>query len=156
MHGWLRCRGRASPGRLRHRRGDCREANRISPVISLYALVKVIFRTQNRHDTMPSSMLWPALGHQGGPEMSYAVIHQYKGASKEQYEATLAAVHPGGGTLPPGQLHHFAGPSAAGWIIVAIHDSRPSWETFRDSTLMPPSTASLTCCGPGRMIHPCS
>ena len=30
--------------------------------------------------------------------MSYAIIHQFKGGTREQYEATLAAVHPSGGT----------------------------------------------------------
>jgi hypothetical protein len=69
--------------------------------------------------------------------MSYGVIHRFPGGTKEQYEATLAAVHPADGTLPPGQLSHSAGPSEDGWIIVATHDSRASWEKFRDSTLMP-------------------
>ena len=35
---------------------------------------------------------------QGGSSMSYAIIHQFKGGTREQYEATLAAVHPSGGT----------------------------------------------------------
>ena len=43
-------------------------------------------------------------------------------ATKAQYEASLAAVHPGDG-LPAGQLYHAAGPSAGGWTIVALHDS---------------------------------
>lgn len=30
-----------------------------------------------------------------------------------------------------------AGPSADGWTIFAVHDSKASWEGFRDSTLMP-------------------
>lgn len=32
---------------------------------------------------------------------------------------------------------HADGPSADGWTVVVIHDSRASWETFRDSILMP-------------------
>ena len=36
-----------------------------------------------------------------------------------------------------GQLYHAAGPSAAGWTIVAIYDSKASWERFRDDVLMP-------------------
>ena len=43
--------------------------------------------------------------------MSYGVIHQFKGGTKEQYEASVATVHPSDGTLPPGQLYHVAGPS---------------------------------------------
>jgi hypothetical protein len=69
--------------------------------------------------------------------MTYGVVHHFKGATKEQYEASIAAVHPADGTLPAGQLFHAAGPSADGWTIIAIHDSQASWETFRDSTLVP-------------------
>jgi len=69
--------------------------------------------------------------------MSYGVIHQFKGGTKQQYEASVAAVHPSDGTLPAGQTYHAAGPSADGWTIVAVHDSKASWEDFRDSILMP-------------------
>jgi hypothetical protein len=69
--------------------------------------------------------------------MAYAVVHQFKGGTKEQYEASIGAVHPADGSLPAGQVFHAAGPSADGWTIVAIHESKASWETFRDSILMP-------------------
>jgi hypothetical protein len=69
--------------------------------------------------------------------MAYGVVHQFKGGTKEQYEASIAAVHPPDGSLPAGQQFHAAGPSADGWTIVAIHDSQASWETFRDSILVP-------------------
>jgi hypothetical protein len=69
--------------------------------------------------------------------MAYGVVHQFKGGTKEQYDASIAAVHPADGSLPAGQLFHAAGPSADGWTIIAIHDSQASWETFRDSILMP-------------------
>ena len=52
--------------------------------------------------------------------MSYGVVDQFKGGTKEQYEASIAAVHPADGGLPTGQLFHAAGPSdlAAGrsWL----------------------------------------
>jgi hypothetical protein len=71
-------------------------------------------------------------------EMAYGVVHRFVGGTKEQYEASLAAVHPNGGRdLPDGQIFHAAGPSQEGWTIVAIHESRESWERFRDDTLMP-------------------
>ncbi|MDX6556721.1 MAG: hypothetical protein QOD86_2916 [Miltoncostaeaceae bacterium] len=69
--------------------------------------------------------------------MSYVIVHTFPGGTEEQYQAALAAVHPGLDQLPPGQLLHYAGPSAAGWTIVAVHDSKESWETFRDETLLP-------------------
>ena len=69
--------------------------------------------------------------------MSYCVVHQFRGGTGEQYEASIAAVHPADGSLPSGQVLHVAGPSADGWTIVAMHETKESWETFRDSTLMP-------------------
>ena len=69
--------------------------------------------------------------------MAYGIIHHFPGGTREQYEASLAAVHPAGGGLPEGQIFHAAGPSAGGWTIVAVHESKESWEKFRDGILMP-------------------
>ena len=69
--------------------------------------------------------------------MAYGIAHKFKGGTKEQYEAARAKVHPGDG-LPDGQNFHFAGETDDGdFIIVAIFDSKGSWESFRDDTLMP-------------------
>jgi hypothetical protein len=75
--------------------------------------------------------------------MSYVVVHQFAGGTQSQYEASVGAVHPADGSLPPGQLSHIAGPSADGWTIVAIHDSKENWEKFRDETLMPKMAAGI-------------
>jgi hypothetical protein len=75
--------------------------------------------------------------------MSYGVVHEFKGGTRDQYEASIAAVHPADGSLPAGQLSHVAGPSADGWTIVAVHDSKETWETFRDSILMPRIQAGI-------------
>ena len=75
--------------------------------------------------------------------MAYGIVHQFAGGTKEQYEAAVAAVHPSDGSLPEGQVSHVAGPSADGWTIVAIHDSKESWEKFRDGTLMPRFEAGI-------------
>jgi hypothetical protein len=69
--------------------------------------------------------------------MAYSIVHYFPGGTKEQYEASIAAVHPGRDKLPKGQIFHAAGPSAGGWTIVAVHESKASWEEFRDSILMP-------------------
>jgi len=70
--------------------------------------------------------------------MAYGIVHHFAGGTEEQYRASIAAVHPNGGSdLPDGQIFHAAGPSEGGWTIVAVHDSRESWERFRDETLMP-------------------
>jgi hypothetical protein len=86
-----------------------------------------------RHDSTASDEL--SEGEEN--KMAYGVVHQFAGGTKEQYEASIAAVHPSGGGLPEGQSFHAAGPSADGWTIVAIHDSQESWERFRDGILMP-------------------
>ena len=75
--------------------------------------------------------------------MAYGVVHQFAGGTKEQYEASIAAVHPSDGSLPDGQIFHAAGPSDGGWTIVAVHDSKESWERFRDGILMPKMTAGI-------------
>ncbi len=69
--------------------------------------------------------------------MAYAVVHQFPGGTRQQYEASIAAVHPSRDELPKGQIFHAAGPSADGWTIVAVHESRASWEEFRDRVLTP-------------------
>jgi hypothetical protein len=69
--------------------------------------------------------------------MAYGVVHKFAGGTKDQYEASIAAVHPGPGQLPEGQIFHAAGPSAEGWMITAIHESKESWEQFRDGVLIP-------------------
>lgn len=66
----------------------------------------------------------------------YGIVHFFAGATQAQYDASVAAIHPAGG-LPPGQIFHTAGPTDGGWLIMALHDSRESWETFRDEVLMP-------------------
>jgi len=75
--------------------------------------------------------------------MSYGVVHTFPGGTKDQYEASIAAVHPADGSLPDGQLFHAAGPSGDGWTIVAVHDSQESWEQFRDEKLMPTMSAGI-------------
>jgi hypothetical protein len=68
--------------------------------------------------------------------MAYGITHKFKGGTKEQYDAAVAVVHPPDG-LPEGQLHHYAWPTDDGRIVIAIHDSKESWEKFRDETLLP-------------------
>jgi hypothetical protein len=69
--------------------------------------------------------------------MEYGIVHHFPGGTKEQYEASLAAVHPTRDSLPAGQIFHAAGASAGGWTIVAVHESKESWEQFRDGILVP-------------------
>ena len=69
--------------------------------------------------------------------MAYGVIHFFPGGTQSQYDKTVVKVHPAGGGLPEGQIFHAAGASEGGWTIIAVHDSKEGWETFRDGTLIP-------------------
>lgn len=68
--------------------------------------------------------------------MTFGVVHHFPDGTRENYQASIAAVHPPAG-LPKGQVFHAAGPSSDGWTIVAVHNSKQSWESFRDDILMP-------------------
>ena len=69
--------------------------------------------------------------------MAFGVVHFFPGGTRDQYEASIGAVHPGAGQLPDGQVFHAAGESEGGWTILAVHESRESWEAFRDGILVP-------------------
>jgi hypothetical protein len=60
--------------------------------------------------------------------IAYVIAHFFPGGTKEQSEASIAAVHPTRDSLPKGQIVHAAGASPGGWTIVAVHDSKESWE----------------------------
>jgi hypothetical protein len=75
--------------------------------------------------------------------MAYGVVHHFPGGTEEQYEASIAAVHPSADELPEGQIFHAAGPSPDGWTIMAVHESQASWEKFRDEILLPRMQAGI-------------
>jgi hypothetical protein len=43
-----------------------------------------------------------------------------------------------------------AGPSRGGWTILAVHDSKESWEHFRDNILTPEMKKGI----PGGLVGP--
>lgn len=75
--------------------------------------------------------------------MKYAIVHHFPGGTKEQYDAVLEAVHGLDGTLPDGQIFHAAGESADGLTVMAVHETKESWERFRDEILMPRMQAGI-------------
>ena len=68
---------------------------------------------------------------------SFGIVHRFPGGTKDQYDAGIARVHPSDGSLPQGQTYHAAGATEDGWLVVALWDSRESYERFRDETLLP-------------------
>ena len=81
--------------------------------------------------------------------MAYAIIHFFPGGTQAQYDVTVAALHPPKG-LPAGQIFHAAGASEGGWTVTAVHDSKASWEAFRDGVLIPKMQAGI----PGGFTSP--
>jgi hypothetical protein len=69
--------------------------------------------------------------------MAYAIVHFFPGGTREQYEEALEEMHPGKGQMPEGRTFHAAGPSAGGWTIMAVHDSKESWDRFVESAVEP-------------------
>ena len=69
--------------------------------------------------------------------MAYAIVHYFPGGTTDQYEKSIAVVHPNKSNLPAGQIFHAAGPSAGGSDDHGRDDSKESWELFRDQILMP-------------------
>ena len=68
--------------------------------------------------------------------MAYLITHFYPGATKQQYIATVDAVHPAG-DLPRGQVFHAAGPTEGGWLVVAVWESKEACDRFVADILMP-------------------
>jgi len=67
--------------------------------------------------------------------MAYLITHFWPGATVEQYNATVAVVHPPGG-LPEGQTYHAAGPTDGGILIAAVWDSKESADRFVSEKLI--------------------
>jgi hypothetical protein len=68
--------------------------------------------------------------------MAYLMSHFWPGATVDQYEATIAVVHPPGG-LPEGQTYHAAGPTDGGILIAAVWESKEHADRFVQEKLMP-------------------
>lgn len=63
--------------------------------------------------------------------MSFLITHYFDGATQEQYDAITAKAHNSDGSLPAGQLHHFAGPAANGFLVVAVWETKELNDEFQ-------------------------
>src|SRR5438067_11490819 len=70
-------------------------------------------------------------------EVDAARVHYFPGGAKEPSAAARAGVLPARNAPSGGAIVRAGGPSAGGWTIVAVHESKASWEQFRDGTLRP-------------------
>ena len=65
--------------------------------------------------------------------MAYGVVHFFPGGTQDQYEASIAAVHPADGVLPRRvRSSTLPGSRPAAGRSWPLHDSQESWERFRD------------------------
>jgi hypothetical protein len=67
--------------------------------------------------------------------MAYLIMHFWPGGTQDQYDATVAVVHPPNG-LPEGQIHHAAGPTEGGMLISSLWESKEQADRFVADTLM--------------------
>ncbi|HSM65306.1 MAG TPA: hypothetical protein VK860_03270 [Ilumatobacteraceae bacterium] len=61
----------------------------------------------------------------------FLITHHFANTSQEQYDAIISKVHEPDGSLPPGQLHHFAGPTEDGFLVVAVWESKELNDAFQ-------------------------
>ena len=69
--------------------------------------------------------------------MTYAISHFFPGGTQDQYEAVMIALNGKLGVIPKGQIFHVAGPTAGGWQIVGVQDSKESWDAFLTDLFYP-------------------
>jgi hypothetical protein len=68
--------------------------------------------------------------------MPIAQIIEMPGAGVREYEAAFALIHPGG-AWPDGQISHIAGPTAEGFRVIDVWETREAFERFERDVLAP-------------------
>jgi hypothetical protein len=75
--------------------------------------------------------------------MKYGIMHFFPGGTKAEYEAIMIAMNGKLGTIPKGQIFHAAGPAPGGWVIVAVQESKESWDKFVADVFVPLVTKGI-------------
>ena len=73
----------------------------------------------------------------------YGILHFFPQGTKAQYEAIMIAMNGKLGVIPKGQIYHAAGPAAGGWQIIAIQESKESWDQFMSDIFVPLVTKGI-------------
>jgi hypothetical protein len=68
--------------------------------------------------------------------MPIAQIIEMPGMTVDAYEEAFALIHPGG-AWPEGQISHVAGPTADGFRVIDVWESREAFERFEREVLAP-------------------
>ena len=81
--------------------------------------------------------------------MTVALVLDFPGGTKEQYEAVLVRMRESGGGLDAAGGHmavggksHVAGRYGGGWRVIDVWDSLEHFETFRDESIIPNARAA--------------
>lgn len=75
--------------------------------------------------------------------MAYVISHFFPEGTREQYEAVMAALNGSLGVIPKGQLLHVAGPVPGGFQVIAVQESKESWDTFMAERFTPRMRAGI-------------
>ena len=69
--------------------------------------------------------------------MAIASVIETPGGTREQYDQVIREVGLTGSQLAPGQLVHFAGPTAGGWQVVNVWESQEAADKWMKEKVNP-------------------
>ena len=69
--------------------------------------------------------------------MPYVISHFFPAGTAAQYEAVMKAMNGELGRIPRGQIAHVAGPVPGGFQVIAIQESKDSWDSFMSEVFAP-------------------
>lgn len=69
--------------------------------------------------------------------MPYVISHFFPSGTADQYEAAMRAMNGDLGRIPDGQIAHVAGPVPGGFQVIAIQESKESWDRFMTEVFVP-------------------
>ncbi len=69
--------------------------------------------------------------------MAIASLSETPGGTREQYDQVIREVGLSGSQLAPGQLVHFAGPTANGWQVVNVWESQEAADSWMNEKVAP-------------------
>jgi hypothetical protein len=68
--------------------------------------------------------------------MAVAIVMDFPGGTRRQYDQVVGRMHLDG-LLPPGAIHHSAGPTADGWRVVDVWEHLERFERFAEEQIRP-------------------
>ncbi|WP_424930255.1 hypothetical protein [Amaricoccus tamworthensis] len=69
--------------------------------------------------------------------MAYVISNFFPTGTAAQYETAMLAMNGEPGRIPDGQIAHVAGPVPGGFQVIAIQESKESWDRFMTEVFAP-------------------